>query len=184
MLYAFFLIAIGIATENLWIAEMNGFAFSVFRNRKTMALLLSLFVVQSQILWYSQWIGFRIGPLLRGHGAWVALSLLISICLDMFAANWFHRGLAEIFMPRSKDMLAKIITTFVYVLAFGFSMRWIGIDERETKMILLPLLALFLGGGFLLGKWHLQRTFSLFSRSGPILAFTGALVLMAECITH
>jgi len=178
------LIALGIASDNLMLAALSGNGFTLLRNHKWVLILLLMFIIQNQVLLYSDWFGGFTKNWLNGSTPWMGIGIMLSIGLKMIQELKIKNQSFQNFHFDTGNVLTLAAGTSIYVFAFGCVANWLDVSDRAMNLSLLPLIASFLIGGLLLGKFHRIRILKVMHGVCVMMVLLGVALLFIQKITR
>lgn len=187
---ALFVLAAGVAADNLVLAFVSGNSLAMFKlfgtkEQKAEAGVVKwlfifglLFIIQNMVLFYGYWFaGFTIS-LFKGEEKLVAVGLLFSMGLRMIQELKIKNKTGSQISLDIRHFFEVAFGTAIYVFAFGCAMSWLGMDRRLVSLSLLSLLIITLTAGLLLGKYHFDKTFKFLNILSAFLVIAGSLFLI------
>ena len=177
---AFFLVAIGVAADNLVIAGLSGSGFSILHHHKWVLILLLVFIIENEMLILGDKIGGWTQALLQGQQQWVAIGIFISMGIKMFQELLTKNKAIRSYSFATNGFLELGFSTSIYVFAFGCAAHWLDIGDTEARILILLLIGAFLIIGLFLGKNHHDKLLGRIHILTVLFVFTGAVILFIE----
>jgi putative Mn2+ efflux pump MntP len=177
--FPFLLIAIGIAADNLMIANISGTGTSITKNHRWVLILLLLFTIQNQVVMYGFWLSGLFHPVSSDLEFWMAVGILFSICINMAQELKLKSKKNRNVYFDTKMILGYALVSSIYAFLLGSVAGWLLVGRQELLRGFLPFIALFMLLGLLIGKYGYSKVLKPLNILSVclILVGTGILVL-------
>ena len=191
---ALIFVATGVAADNLMIAGISGNGFALFkllqsdtingnpqiRNSNWFLMPVFVFIIQSEVVQYGDWFGVFTEKILNGNEQWWAIAMVVSMGVRMLQELKMKNTILLHLSFETNTVLGLALSTSIYVFAFGCSMHWLNMNDRNASYMLLPQVIFFLITGMVLGKYHFIKTLKWLHISAAILVITGSVILIVQ----
>jgi len=175
---AVFLIALGIAADNLVLSKMTVNTVAFTKSGKALLLQIVLFTIQLQVLKYGYWFASLQSGTLKNLEKWIALIMLVSIALKMIQEFKFKTIHTNKTYPDLDDFLNIAFATSLYVFVMGFALRFLNIDQSTIYKTVIPCLLFFLTIGWSVKNFNSGKAIQLTKIIAIAMIFTGVLIFL------
>jgi len=175
---AVFLIALGIAADNLVLSKMTVSSIGFTKSGKALLLQIVLFTIQLQVLKYGYWFALLQSANLNNHHKWIALVMLFCIALKMIQEFKFKTIHNNKPYPDPDDFLNLAFATSLYVFVLGFALRFLGIDQPAIYKTVIPCLLFFLSIGWSVKNFTSGKAIQFIKIIAIAMIFTGVLIFL------